>query len=91
MSKIDKLQSTFWKEWKHKLEEKMHDADRSRMLERIIPGVETERFLSHDIEYIKVAVFSLIESVKSEKKLILKDVLKLADTYGLKQSEVNFT
>jgi hypothetical protein len=88
MSKIDKLQSTFWKEWKHKLEEKMHDADRSRMLERIIPGVETERFLSHDIEYIKVAVFSLIESVKSEKKLILKDVLKLADTYGLKQSEV---
>ena len=32
--------------------------------------------------------FSLNESVKSEKKLILKDVLKLADTYGLKQSEV---
>ncbi|CAN8252182.1 unnamed protein product [Cochlearia groenlandica] len=88
MSKIDKLQSTFWKEWKHKLEEKMHVADRSRMLERIIPGVETERFLSHDIDYIKDAVFSLIESVKFEKKLILKDVLKLADTHGLKQSEV---
>ncbi|XP_019090516.1 PREDICTED: MAG2-interacting protein 2-like [Camelina sativa] len=88
MRRIDKLQSTFWKEWKHKLEEKMHDADRSRILERIIPGVETERFLSHDIEYIKVAVFSLIESVKSEKKLILKDVLTLADTYGLNQSEV---
>lgn len=66
----------------------MHVADRSRMLERIIPGVDTERFLSHDIAYIKAAVFSLIESLKSEKKLILKDVLKLADTYGLKQSEV---
>ncbi|CAH2044315.1 unnamed protein product [Thlaspi arvense] len=88
ISRIDKLQSTFWKEWKHKLEEKMHVADRSRMLERIIPGVETERFLSHDIDYIKVAVFSLIESVKLEKKLILKDVLILADTYGLEQSEV---
>ncbi|CAN7080553.1 unnamed protein product [Brassica oleracea var. botrytis] len=88
VSRIDKLQSTFWKEWKHKLEEKMHVADRSRVLERIIPGVDTERFLSHDIDYIKAAVFSLIESLKSEKKLILKDVLKLADTYGLKQSEV---
>ena len=66
----------------------MHVADRSRVLERIIPGVDTERFLSHDIEYIKAAVFSLIESLTSEKKLILKDVLKLADTYGLKQSEV---
>lgn len=66
----------------------MHVADRSRILERIIPGVETERFLSHDIEYIKGAVFSLIESVKSEKKLILKDVLNIADTYGLQQSEV---
>lgn len=66
----------------------MHVADRSRMLERIIPGVETERFMSHDIDYIKGAIFSLIGSVKSEKKLILKDVLKLADTYGLKQSEV---
>ncbi|VVB17346.1 unnamed protein product [Arabis nemorensis] len=88
MSRIDKLQSTFWKEWKHKLEEKMHVADRSRMLERIIPGVETERFMSHDIDYIKSAIFSLIGSVKSEKKLILKDVLQLADTYGLEQSEV---
>ncbi|CAN7101395.1 unnamed protein product [Brassica rapa subsp. narinosa] len=88
VSRIDKLQSTFWKEWKHKLEEKMHVADRSRMLERIIPGVDTERFLSHDIDYIKAAVFSLIESLKSEKKLILKDILKLADTYGLEQSEV---
>uniref|UniRef100_A0A1J3GWA6 MAG2-interacting protein 2 n=1 Tax=Noccaea caerulescens TaxID=107243 RepID=A0A1J3GWA6_NOCCA len=88
MSRIDKLQSNFWKEWKHKLEEKMHVADRSRILERIIPGVETERFLSHDIDYIKVSVFSLIESVKSEKKLILKDVLSIADTYGLQQSEV---
>ena len=66
----------------------MHVADRSRVLERIIPGVDTERFLSHDIDYIKAAVFSLIESLKSVKKLILKDVLKLADTYGLKQSEV---
>lgn len=32
--------------------------------------------------------FSVTESVKSEKKLILKDLLKLADTYGLKQLEV---
>lgn len=55
--RIDKLHSTFWKECKHKLEQKMHVADRSRMLERIIPGVDTERFLSRDIDYIKVSVF----------------------------------
>ena len=36
---------------------KMHVADRSRMLQRIIPGVDTERFWSHDIDYIMVAVF----------------------------------
>lgn len=66
----------------------MHVADHSRTLERIIPGVETDRFMSHDIDYIKSAIFSLIGSVKSEKKLILKDVLQLADTYGLEQSEV---
>ena len=33
-------------------------------------------------------VFSLIESLKLEKKNILKDMLKLADTYGLNRAEV---
>ncbi|XP_010519456.1 PREDICTED: MAG2-interacting protein 2 isoform X2 [Tarenaya hassleriana] len=88
IQKIDKVHSTFWKEWKQKLEEKMHVADRSRLLERVIPGVEVERFLSNDIDYIKATVFSLIGSVKLEKKMILKDIQTLADTYGLKQPEV---
>ncbi|KAJ4841236.1 hypothetical protein Tsubulata_022373 [Turnera subulata] len=88
MSKIDEVQSTFWKDWKLKLEEKKRVAEHSRVLEQIIPGVETTRFLSGDDDYIMSAVFPLIESVKSEKKHIIKDVLKLADIYGLNRTEV---
>lgn len=88
INKIDEVQSTFWRQWKLKLEEKKRVAEHSRVLERIIPGVETTRFLSGDYNYIENVVFSLIESVKLEKKRILKDVLQLADTYGLNHTEV---
>ncbi|KAL9337242.1 hypothetical protein Peur_069011 [Populus x canadensis] len=88
MTKMDEVQSTFWREWKFKLEEKKRVAERSRELEKIIPGVETGRFLSGDLDYIKSAIFSLIESVKLEKKHIIRDVLKLVDAYGLNHTEV---
>ncbi|XVE58313.1 hypothetical protein DITRI_Ditri04bG0160200 [Diplodiscus trichospermus] len=88
INKIDEVQSSFWREWKLKLEEKKCVADHSRFLEQIIPGVETARFLSGDVSYIESVVFSLIESLKLEKKHILKDVLKLANTYGLNRAEV---
>lgn len=63
-------------------------ADRSRLLEQIIPGVETARFLSGDIKYIETVVFSLVESVKLEKKPILNNVLKLVEMYSLNRTEV---
>ncbi|KAL3524435.1 hypothetical protein ACH5RR_017269 [Cinchona calisaya] len=85
---LDKAQSAFWREWKVKLEEQKRAADHARVLEQIIPGVETARFLSGDTDYIENAVFSLIESVKQEKKHILKDVSKLAHTYGLDHTKV---
>ena len=85
---IDEVQSSFWREWKLKLEEKKRVADHSRLLEQIIPGVEIARFLSGDASYIESVVFSLIESLKLQKKHILKDVLKLANTYGLNRAEV---
>lgn len=50
--------------------------------------METSRFFSGDMEYIQSVVFSLIESVKTEKKQILKDALVLAHTYGLDRSKV---
>ncbi|XXG76139.1 hypothetical protein AAC387_Pa08g0559 [Persea americana] len=59
-----------------------------RDLEQIIPGVDTTRFLSGDFDYIQSAVFTFIDSTKLEKKPILKQALKLADTYSLKHSEV---
>lgn len=85
---LDKAQSAFWREWKLKLEEQKRVADHSRVLEQIIPGVETARFLSGDTDYIESVVFSLIESVKLEKRHILKDVRKLAHTYSLDQTKV---
>ncbi|XP_028099508.1 MAG2-interacting protein 2 [Camellia sinensis] len=88
LDKIDRAQSSFWRDWKLKLEEQKRVADHSRVLEQIIPGVETTRFLSGDINYIESVVFSFIESVKLEKKNILKDVLKLASTYGLNCTKV---
>ncbi|KAG5019237.1 hypothetical protein JHK87_015092 [Glycine soja] len=88
IDKLGKVQSSFWKEWKLKLEEQKHLTEHSRALEKIIPGVETERFLSRDSIYIENVIISLIESVKLEKKHILKDILKLADTYDLNCTEV---
>ncbi|XWS61376.1 hypothetical protein CRYUN_Cryun07bG0121200 [Craigia yunnanensis] len=88
INKIDEVQSSFWREWKLKLEEKKHVADHSRLLEQIIPGVETARFLSGDASYIERVVFSLVESLKLQKKHILKDVLKLVNHYGLNRAEV---
>ncbi|TKY74056.1 MAG2-interacting protein 2 [Spatholobus suberectus] len=88
IDKLGKVQSSFWREWKLKLEEQKRLTEHSRALEKIIPGVETERFLSRDSIYIENVVISLIESVKLEKKHILKDILKLADTYDLNCTEV---
>lgn len=67
----------------------MRVADRTKVLEELIPGVDTARFLSGDLQYMNSVVMSFIESVKSQRKSILKDVLKLADTYGLNHTEVN--
>lgn len=50
--------------------------------------MENSRFFSGDMEYIQSVIFSLIESVRIEKKQILKDVLILADTYGVDRSKV---
>ncbi|GAB2249708.1 hypothetical protein Droror1_Dr00013067 [Drosera rotundifolia] len=87
IEKLDKSQSTFWIGWKEKLEAQKKVADGTRVLEELIPGVETARFLSGDINYIRRVIFSVVESVKSEKKHILKDMLKLADTYKLNRFE----
>ncbi|XP_058097658.1 MAG2-interacting protein 2 isoform X2 [Magnolia sinica] len=88
MDKIDKAQPTFWREWKTKLEEQKRLADQARIVEQIMPGVETARFLSGDLNYIRTAIFSFVDSAKLEKKPILKEALKLADTYGLNRTEV---
>ncbi|KAB2598829.1 hypothetical protein D8674_001749 [Pyrus ussuriensis x Pyrus communis] len=88
IGKFDKVQSTFWREWKLKLEDQKRVADRCRALEKIIPGVDTVRFLSQDFNYIKSVMLPLIDSVKLEKKHILKDVLTLADEYSLNRSQV---
>ncbi|KAK8502752.1 hypothetical protein V6N12_073238 [Hibiscus sabdariffa] len=88
INRIDEVHSSFWRDWELKLEEKKCVAEYSRFLEQIIPGVETARFLSGDASYIESVIFSLIESLKLEKKHILKDILKLADTYGLNREEV---
>ncbi|KAK4431298.1 MAG2-interacting protein 2 [Sesamum alatum] len=87
-TEVPEAQSTFWNEWKVKLEQQKNVADKSRVLENLIPGVEISRFLSGDMEYIESVVFSLIESVKLEKKQILSDALILAHTYGLDRSKV---
>ncbi|TYH98035.1 hypothetical protein ES332_A12G281900v1 [Gossypium tomentosum] len=88
INRIDAVQSSFWREWKLKLEEKKRVTEHSRFLEQIIPGVETTRFLSGDASYIESVIFSLIESLTLEKKHILKDILRMADTYGLNRAEV---
>ncbi|XP_068649778.1 MAG2-interacting protein 2 isoform X2 [Aristolochia californica] len=88
MSNIDKAKKTFWKEWKLKLEEQKRLADQARTLDQILPGVETARFFSGDFEYIQTVIFSFIDSVKLEKKPVLKDSLNLANTYGLGGAKV---
>ncbi|KAG9452632.1 hypothetical protein H6P81_005536 [Aristolochia fimbriata] len=88
LNNLDKAQKTFWKEWKLKLEEQKHLADQARALDQIMPGVETARFFSGDLEYIQSVLISLIDSVKLEKKPVLKDTLNLANTYGLASAEV---
>ncbi|KAJ8770618.1 hypothetical protein K2173_021265 [Erythroxylum novogranatense] len=88
MEKFNKVQSTFWREWKLKLEEKKRATEHSRTLEQIIHGVDASRFLSGDVNYIESSIFTLIESVKTEKNFIIKDVLKLVGTYNLNRNEV---
>lgn len=87
-NKIDQAQSSFWREWKLKLEEQKRVADHTRAIEQIVPGIETSRFLSGDINYMESVIFSFVETVKTEKKRILKDVMKLASDYGLDQTKV---
>ncbi|XP_021854477.2 MAG2-interacting protein 2 isoform X2 [Spinacia oleracea] len=88
LDKVEKVQATFWRGWKLKLEEQKRMADRTRVLEELIPGVETARFLSGDLQYMNNAIMSFIDSVKLQKKPILREVLKLADTYSLNRTEV---
>ncbi|XP_074291761.1 MAG2-interacting protein 2 [Silene latifolia] len=88
LEKVDKEQSAFWRGWKLKLEEQKLTADRTKVLEELIPGVETERFLSGDLDYISSVVMSFIESVKLQKKSILSDLLTVAETYSLNRTEV---
>ncbi|KAK4362884.1 hypothetical protein RND71_018125 [Anisodus tanguticus] len=85
---IDQAQSTFWREWKLKLEEQKRIAERSRSLEQVLPGVETARFLSGDMYYRESVIFSFVESMTPEKKHSVKDVLKLANTYSLDCNKV---
>ncbi|XP_021753504.1 MAG2-interacting protein 2-like [Chenopodium quinoa] len=88
LEKVEKAQATFWRGWKLKLEEQKRLADRVKVLEELIPGVETARFLSGDLQYMNSVVMSFIDSVRLQKKPILRDMLKLADTYGLNRTEV---
>ncbi|CAM8900818.1 unnamed protein product [Rhodiola kirilowii] len=88
IDRIATVDSKFWREWKLKLEEQKRMADHSRVLEQVLPGVDVSRCLSGDISYIEDAVFSLIESIKLEKKHILKKLLFLARTYNLNYSKV---
>ncbi|EPS68666.1 hypothetical protein M569_06101, partial [Genlisea aurea] len=83
-------QSLFWNEWKVKLEQQKITADRSRELQKLIPVVEASRFLSGDTDYIQSVIFSLIDSVKFEKKKILNDALMLAGRYGLDHRKASF-
>ncbi|CAA6656354.1 unnamed protein product [Spirodela intermedia] len=75
MDNVDKAQSTFWKAWKLKLEEQKELADRGRQIEQLIPGVQT-------------GYFSFIDSVKLEKRHILKSTIELADAYGVQRTKV---
>ncbi|CAN6344755.1 unnamed protein product [Urochloa humidicola] len=88
LDQIDMANTTFWREWKSKLEEEKQLADQARMLKQILPDIDTSRFLSGDANYIKRVVFSFVDSVKLEKKHILNEAVKIAETYGLQRTEV---
>ncbi|XP_062204468.1 MAG2-interacting protein 2-like isoform X2 [Phragmites australis] len=88
LDQIDMAHTTFWREWKSKLEDEKQLADQARMLKQILPDIDTSRFLSGDASYIKKVVFSFVDSVKLEKKHILKEAVKIAETYDLQRTEV---
>lgn len=88
LDQIDMANTTFWREWKSKLEEEKQLADQARMLKQILPDIDTSQFLSGDASYIKRVVFSFVDSVKLEKKHILKEAVNIAETYGLQRTEV---
>jgi hypothetical protein len=81
--------ATYWGEWKSKLEEEKRMADQARVLKNILPDVDTSRFLSGDANYIKKVVFSFVDSVKLERKHILKEAVKIAENYGLQRTKVS--
>ncbi|XP_047324264.1 MAG2-interacting protein 2 [Impatiens glandulifera] len=88
LEKIGGFQSSFWRDWKQKLEEQKRIADHSRVLEQLIPDVDASRFLAKDTNYIETVVCALIDSVKLEKKVTSKDLQKLAYTYDLNLNKV---
>ncbi|GLJ28279.1 hypothetical protein SUGI_0555830 [Cryptomeria japonica] len=88
MNEKEEIETTFWKEWRLRIAEQQRLAQQARLLEQMIPGVETRRFLSGDTAYVQNTVFSLIESVKIEKKSILSKGLMLANMYRVDRSEV---
>ena len=91
LDQIDMANTTFWREWKSKLEEEKQLADQARMLKQILPDIDTSRFLSGDVNYIKRVVYSFVGSVKLEKKHILKEAVRIAETYDLQRTEVSLT
>lgn len=88
LDQIDMAHATYWGEWKSKLEEEKRMADQARALKNVLPDIDTSRFLSGDASYIKKAVFSFVDSVKLERKHILKEAVNIAENYGLKRTEV---
>ncbi|KAF7091362.1 hypothetical protein CFC21_093952, partial [Triticum aestivum] len=88
LDQIDMAHATYWGEWKSKLEEEKRMADQARMLKNVLPDIDTSRFLSGDANYIKKVVFSFVDSVKLERKHILKEAVKIAENYGLQRTEV---
>uniref|UniRef100_A0ACD5ZJK6 Uncharacterized protein n=1 Tax=Avena sativa TaxID=4498 RepID=A0ACD5ZJK6_AVESA len=88
LDQIDMVHATYWGEWKSKLEEEKRMADQARVLKNVLPDIDTSRFLSGDANYIKKVVFSFVDSVKLERKHILKEAVKIAENYGLHRTEV---
>lgn len=51
----EEIGTTFWKEWSDTIDEQQKLVNQARNLEQIIPGVETNRFLSGHTHYIESA------------------------------------